>query len=209
MALNFKETKQPKKDYGRVEDGTYMARLVQMIELGDHEEQKFQSEETVVRSKLWLTFELPTETFEVTTEEDGVVVKPRWISKEITISGHEKSTLVQWVKALDPTGEVSKGGRDAVKLLGQPCMVTVGTTSGGNAKITGVAPMMKGMDVPELANEANAFDYDAPDKAVFDKLPAFLQEKIETALNRPGSAVDIMLSGASDADVSDLLDESA
>jgi hypothetical protein len=49
---------------------------------------------------------------------------------------------------------------------------------------------MRGMPVAPIYNEAKmiAFDFDAPDLEMFATFPAFMQEKIKTAINYNGFA---------------------
>jgi hypothetical protein len=99
---------------------------------------------------------------------------------------YEKSALTPVVKALDPTGQC----QDLTQLLGKPCMVQVGSTSTGNAKITNIVAPMRGMPVAEIYNPAKmlAFDFDNPDLEMFATFPQFMQEKIKSAINYNGFA---------------------
>ena len=107
-----------------------------------------------------------------TPDEDETVDRPRWQSKTYTLSMHEKAGFRKLMDAAAPDGECLED------LIGKPCIVTIGSTSGGKAKVTGVASPMKGMNVGELENPAVIYDLDEPDESVFDTLPNFLQEKI-------------------------------
>lgn len=180
-----KRAKAGGKDLGRIEDGTYVARFVQLIDLGDQEQIDFSTKESKGWAReLWWTFEFPTERIEV-NEED----RPRWLSKAVKFSTHEKSTMTAWLKALDPKGTA----KTLDELIGRSVMVEVGSTSGDKAKITNVMKVMKGVKVGELENEPDTFDMDEPDMAVFDKLPDFLKERIKEAQNFPNSALAIEL----------------
>jgi hypothetical protein len=163
----------------RIAEGTYPARLVQIISLGVHETE-WQGQ-TKTAPKVMLTFELPTETININGED-----QPRWISREFNLSLHEKSSLTPVVKALDPKGEC----QDLTDLLGKPCMVQVGSTASNNAKITNIVAPMKGMPVAPIYNEAKmvAFDFDEPDLELFATFPQFMQDKIKEAVNYNGFA---------------------
>lgn len=186
--------KEPKSSgFGRIEDGTYPARLVQVIDLGVQELTDYKTGEVKgTANRVYLCWEFPTETIEVKGE-----IKPRWQGKEYTISYHEKAALPGVIKALDPKGEA----KYLSDLLGKPCMVGIGSTSGGNAKITGVFQLAKGMPVDELQNPARAFDFSDPDVEVFKLLPEFLQDKIKGAVNFEGSRLEELLKENSESGV--------
>lgn len=183
MNLNDYKSETPKKDYGRVEDGTYPARIVQLINLGRQVKTNWKTGEVetyedsgqpVVQPKVWITSELPTETIDYDGED-----APRWYSKEVTISAHEKAALPQIMAACG----VDSG--DITDMLGQPHLVTIGTTQSGKAKITGYSKPMKGMEVPDIHNKEKmlVFDPYEPDMDIWDTLPRFIREKIESAVD--------------------------
>ena len=182
MSFNMKKLAKPTSSFPKAEriaEGTYPARLVQIISLGV-QETEWQGQ-TKTAPKVMLTFELPTETININGED-----QPRWISKEFNLSLHEKSSLTPVVKALDPKGEC----QDLTDLLGKPCMVQVGSTASNNAKITNIVAPMKGMPVAPIYNEAKmvAFDFDSPDLELFATFPQFMQDKIKEAVNYNGFA---------------------
>jgi len=183
-----KPTKSNYKKPDRIPVGSYPARLVQIITLGVQNDE-WQGE-TKQASKVTLTFELPTETININGEE-----QPRWISKEYSLSLHEKSGLTQIVKVLDP----SNSWKDLADLLGKPCAIQVGSTMTGNAKIESVVHLMKGMQVAEIYNPAKmlAFDFDAPDLEMFATFPQFMQDKIKSAINYNGFADGVQAKPAS------------
>lgn len=181
MALNFAEAKKAKKDFGRVEDGAYPARVVQIIDFGRQietdyktgEVKKYDDGNDIVKHKVWINFEFPTETIEIDGE-----TKPRWYGKEFTISNHEKSAMFSLLKAIDPKGTATNKGRNVKGMLGLPAMVTIGSTSGGKAKIVSVSGVPKGMQVDALANPEVLFDLDGDDLDTFNSLPKWMQDRI-------------------------------
>lgn len=183
LALDKQQTKQ-KQDLGRIDDGTYPARVVQIIDLGMQVQTDWQTQEpktyddgnTVIKPEAYVNFEFPTERITI-NEED----KPRWCGKQYVISSHEKAALMGLMAATAP------GSNNVADALTKPCTVTIGSTSGGNAKVTNVAPIMKGMTVPELENPAVVFDFDNPDMSVWDNIPNWIKEKIKSATNYEGS----------------------
>jgi len=211
MALNFADKpKAAKKDFGRAEDGAYPARIVQLIDFGKQIETDWQTGEpkkyedsgdVIVRHKVWVTFELPTETIEV----DGVA-KPRWYGKEYTVSTHEKSALSALLKAADPKGEHTAKYRNVQGLLGLPVMVTIGSTKTNKPKVAMVSAVPKGMQVEPLANGEMFFDLDSDDLTTFETLPQWMKDRIkngeefdETKFYQAINAKDVA-SGADSAD---------
>jgi hypothetical protein len=187
MAMNFSaKPKAEKKDFGRADDGAYPARIAQLIDFGKQiatdwktgEPKLYDDGNPIIQHKIWITFELPTETIEV----DGID-KPRWYGKEYTVSMHEKAALPGLLKAADPKDEFTAKGRNPKGLLGLPVMVTIGSTSSGKAKVAAVTAVPKGMIVDPLFNKETFFDLDEPDLELFDSLPAWMQEKIKTGVD--------------------------
>jgi hypothetical protein len=185
MALNFSETKK-RVDYGRVEDGTYPARVVRIIDFGlqyatdfkTGEVKKYDDGNDVIQHKVWIDFELPTETIDI----DGVK-KPRWYGKEYTVSSHEKAAIQALLKAADPDGKYTMKGKNVVGLLGLPVMLTIGSTSTGKAKVAGITRLIKGMSVDLLANPTLFFDLDEATYKDFELLPEWMQKRIKDGVD--------------------------
>lgn len=185
MTLNTKKMGGSKVDFGRVEDGTYPARLVQIIDLGVQPQTDWQTgEDKDPAPRAIFTFELPTERIEVKDED-----KPRWYSKEYTLSMGKNAALPKLIKALSPKGDVDT----LPDLLGKDCMISIGTTSGGKAKITGVTKTVVGMKVPDLENKPSAFDFSEPDVDIYKTFPEWIRNKIKEAVNYPGSELEELL----------------
>lgn len=185
MALNFSETKK-RVDYGRVEDGTYPARVVRIIDFGlqyatdfkTGEVKKYDDGNDVIQHKVWIDFELPTETIDI----DGIK-KPRWYGKEYTVSSHEKAAIQALLKAADPDGKATMKGKNVVGLLGLPVMLTIGSTSTGKAKVAGITRLIKGMSVDPLANPTLFFDLDEATYKDFELLPEWMQKRIKDGVD--------------------------
>jgi len=185
MALNFSETKK-RVDYGRVEDGTYPARVVRIIDFGlqyatdfkTGEVKKYDDGNDVIQHKVWIDFELPTETIDI----DGAK-KPRWYGKEYTVSSHEKAAIQALLKAADPDGKATMKGKNVVGLLGLPVMLTIGSTSTGKAKVAGITRLIKGMSVDPLANPTLFFDLDEATYKDFELLPEWMQKRIKDGVD--------------------------
>lgn len=198
MSLAVKEPKS-KVDYGVVEPGAYMARVVGIVDLGLQKEKDWKTGEQkyyddgneVINNQVWVTFELPTETITIDDEE-----RPRWLSKEYKLSFHEKSSLSQLINAVSP----GKRPNSLVDLIGKPCQVVVGITSGGKNKVTAVTTPMKGLTVPDLQNPTQVFDMDDPDMDVWSKLPQFIKDKVMESENFPDSELAYKLGQKADGE---------
>jgi hypothetical protein len=184
MGLGFDKSKEgskkEKKDLGRLADGTYVAKVCQIIDLGRQYIRDWQTDEIMkwddgnpqIKEKVWITFEFPSETIELTDAEDNTETVSRILGKEYLKSTHEKAALTGLIQA------VNKDANGFTDLMGKYCLVTVGSTSGGKAKVVGLAPLMAGIDTPEGICDELVFDMDNPDESVMDKLPKFIQEEI-------------------------------
>ena len=157
---------------GRVSEGSHPARIVQIIKLGTQEDE-YKGEKKINR-QLWITYEVPEETLTVDGEE-----KPRWISHRVNELGGEKAKLTTIITAAEAHGSVE----DYSDLLGKPVTLAVGTTSGGNAKVTSISAVPKSFAkaIPELANASAFWDIDEPDMEFYAGLPDFLKEMIQAA----------------------------
>lgn len=176
MSLTNLAASSGKKNLGRIDEGTFPARIVQIIDLGIQEDEYLG--ERKVGHKVFINFEFPTELVTVGDED-----KPRWLGKEYTVSLHEKAALTKLVAAADPEGKATSKGRNMKGLLGLPLMVSIGSTDKGNPKISNVARLMKGLAVGELVNKSIFFDMDEGDVEQFNKLPQWMQDKIKGGLD--------------------------
>lgn len=166
--------------YEPVEAGAYCARCFSMIHIGTIEELVMGQLKKM--NKVRVTFELPTE-LKVFKDEEGE--KPYVISKEYTLSMHEKSTLRKHLEGWRGKAftEEEASSFDVTKLLGKPCTINVihkVSEKNGNkyAEITSISPVMKGMVVPDQINENYEFNYDPFIASKFDQLPQYLRDKM-------------------------------
>lgn len=171
------------KNFQPIEAGSYPARCYSMIHIGTVDEVISGAVKTL--NKVRITFELPTE-LKVFKEENGE--QPHVISKEFTLSLHEKSTLRGFLKnwrGIDFTEEEAKSF-DIEKLIGAACMLNIthkkskdGTKT--YAEIGSVSKLPKGLICPDQINESFVFTYDNFDAVKFSKLPEFLRNKMITS----------------------------
>lgn len=166
-----------------IEAGSYPARCYSMIHIGTIDE-NFQGEIKTM-NKVRITFELPTE-LKVFKEENGE--QPHVISKEFTLSLHEKATLRSFLKnwrGQDFTDEEAKSF-DIEKLIGAPCMLNIthkkskdGTKT--YAEIGSVSKLPKGLECPTQINPSYVWTYENFDQEKFNKIPEFLRQKMVTS----------------------------
>lgn len=206
MSLNAKKlpasannnTKRPDP----LEEGTYPARLVQVLLMGIQKERPYKGEERAPRLYVRLTYEMLDEFMK---DDDGndIEDKPRWLSEDVPFMSL-KADLAKSTKryyALDP--EARYDG-DWAQLVGAPCMVTVVTEADkrpGNdriyEKVASVSSMRpkEAAKAPELKNPGRIFDFYEPDLDVFNDLPDWIQDKIKSAVDYEGSALETALAG--------------
>jgi hypothetical protein len=167
--------------YEPIPAGTYLARCYSMVQIGTIKEE-FQGLEKQV-NKVRITWELPTE-MKVFNPEKGE--QPQAISKEFTLSMHEKSSLRAFLTSWRGKGFTEDEAKafDVTKLLGVPCMLSIVHEPGKKDpsriydKIASVSTVMKGVIMPPQINPSFEFTLENFDQAKFDFLPDFLKDKI-------------------------------
>lgn len=163
-----------------IEAGSYAARCYSMVHMGTIEENILGAVKKL--NKVRITWELPTE-LKVFKEENGE--QPQVISKEFTLSLHEKATLRGFLKnwrGQDFTEEEAKEF-DVTKLIGAPCLLNITHKakkdgSGVYAEIGGVSRLPKGMECPPQINDSFVFTYDDYTPELFASLPEFMRNKM-------------------------------
>ena len=169
-------------EFDPIDAGSYVARVWQMIEIGN-----IAGFQGAIQNKVRIGFELPTE-MKVFNPEKGE--QPRVISQEYTLSFHEKSKLRKVIEACDPNAlKVGEDGFleefDIEALIGKECLITIAhkASKEGNqfAYINGVTRLPKGMVCPKAINEPIVLSYDKWKQEIFDALPDFLKDKIKSS----------------------------
>jgi len=182
-------------EYKKVPEGTHVAMPVDVIDLGYQYKTEWPSGDKVINEKtgepvlvqqILVNFEFP----EHTDEFDGVE-KPLYLGKVYTMSVrdngasyvHEKSGLMQLILATNPDAD------QLVDIIGVPLNVTVGLTDTGKPKVTATtaAPdkfaigddLVKKSDL-KLFNEPKIYSTDDGENEVYQALPDWIKEKIDT-----------------------------
>lgn len=167
-------------NYEPIATGNYPARCYSMVHLGTIEENILGTIKKLNKARV--TWELPTE-LKVFKEENGE--QPHVISKEFTLSMHEKATLRAFLKnwrGKDFTDEEAKSF-DIEKLIGAPCMLNITHKtkkdgSGVYAEIGSISTMPKGYACPDAINTPFVFTYEVFDQEKFNGLPEFMRNKM-------------------------------
>lgn len=159
--------------------GTYMARMVGLVDLGLQPAFDFPGGHAEAQYKLTLTYELPGSRM-----KDG---RPHHVSEDVKDSDFYddkkgiSSTLMKRVYAMDPDGSLTKHGSDLSPLIGRACMVEVGLNKNGYPKIKNVTGAPAGIPVGELENDPYMFSPSKPDTEAFQRLSPLTQKKIKSA----------------------------
>ena len=198
--LNANKLPKPESKFPRpkpLDPGSYPARLVGVVSLGVQKSRPFKGEEKPPALVLRVTYEMLDEFMKDETGAD-VPTKPRWLSEEFpfySLSADLAKSTKRYF-ALDAE-QAHKG--DWTKLIGAPCMITVVQEAdkrpGNNTiyeKIASVSAMRpkEAVKAPDLVNPPFIFDFYEPDMEVFNNFPEWVQEKIMSAVDYPGSALE-------------------
>lgn len=176
MALNA-----PAANVDRVlpPEGSHVARTYSLVELGT-----IPGYQEKLQHKIRLSFELPNELHEF---KEGEGEKPFSISQEYTLSVNEKANLRKLLHSVvgKSLSDSEAEAYNLEDLVGKPLVVTVVHKKGDRgefAVIEGTSPIMKGTEVPEQVNKSVLLTFLSFDKGVFENLPDFIREKIESSL---------------------------
>ena len=162
-----------------VPSGTHIARCYSMIHIGTVEWEY--NGETKYTNKVRLTFELPHEMRDFSGED-----KPMVISKEYTLSLHEKSNLRRDLEGWRGKSFTNQEllSFDITDVLGSSCNISIihKTSKSGNefAQIGSISGMSKGTQCPEQFNESFVFNYeDNFDSEWIEQQPEWVQDQIK------------------------------
>lgn len=166
--------KETGKDFKPLPSGSHIARCMAVISLGTQASPMYPSS-----FKVMLMWEVPGEAIEI----DGKPA-PMTIQKEYTLSLSEKANLrhdlQSWRGKVFTKEELE--GFDVVKVLGQPCMLSVVHKTSGKGKIygvvSGVSGVPKGVQCPPAWHKPVSYEIEDGQSDVFLKLPEWIQKKI-------------------------------
>lgn len=190
--------------------GNHVARCYEMIQIGTIVEKTglYAGKES---HKVRLTWETPDE-----KHDFGNGLRPFAISKEFTLSMHEKSTLRKILESWRGKAFTEEEAKrfDITKLLGKPCMVNVIHKKSGAGKdyadISSISALPKNFTCPDQVNKSQILSFDEWNETIFESLPGFIKDKIKSSkefanLMNPGKTEAAPAPQASDeVDTSDL-----
>ena len=162
--------------------GNHVARCYSMVHIGTIDDTYLGEAHTA--NKVRISFEFPTEK-RVFKEENGE--QPYALSKEFTLSMHEKSNLRKVLEGWRGRAfsEDEAKAFDITKLLGVPCLVNVihkeKKDGGVRAEIASISAMPKGFTCPEQINPSVVFTVNDFNWDVFEVFPEWIKDKIRTS----------------------------
>lgn len=170
----------PESTFTLIPEDQYLARLVQLIDLGTHEEE-FQGKPKIQR-KLRLAFETPEAQHEW---DENIGPEPFIVGRQFTFSMGAKANLRQFIEAWFgkkfPNDEEAYNF-DMERLLAQTAIITVGHRVTANnktvAEITSISRPFKGMTVPPQITPTLFYSIEEGNNEVFKAIPKWLQEII-------------------------------
>lgn len=192
-----------------LEAGAYAAVCDMVVDLGVQPSPggQFAPKRTVM-----LRFQIPEVRVEITKDGETKSL-PAVISRTVGLSLNEKSTLygllTSWRGRAFTPDELKKF--DLGKVAGKPAFVNVTHAVKGDrtyANLTSIMPLPKSMTAPALEGEALVYSTDTPDAAVFDKLPAWVQDKISQRIVDAPKPVPKAAPAAAAAAVEEFKDDS-
>lgn len=179
MAINAKNTGSNREP---IQAGNYMARCYKMIEIGTVTEVVMGVSKTL--HKVRIGWELPTET-KVFDQSKGE--QPLVIDQEYTLSMHEKANLRKMLESWRGKAFTEKEAEcfDITNLLGKPCFLNIihKQSKSGNIyeQISSVTAVPKTITVPPQVTKTFVLSYDSFDEALFNSLPDFIKQKMQTS----------------------------
>ena len=151
----------------------HAARCYSMIELGL---QPASSDKFKDAYKLILKFEVA----ELMPETNEPFVMLQWFTNTMAPKGNLRKALASWRGRDFNAAELEEFIID--KVVGAPCMLNIIHNDEGQARISAITPMPKGMPPVELVNELEIFDFENPLTAVYNKQSDTVQGMIDTGM---------------------------
>lgn len=177
-----KETSAPRDP---IPEGSHHAVCYAVVDLGTQQPPQNSRFFAGPKRKVMLMFEVPGERIEVDRNGEKLDL-PRAISKEFTLSLHEKSGLRKFLEAWRSKKFTADelAGFDLAVLAGMNCMLSVVHNDKGYADIASCMKLPKGMPAAQAENELIVYDID---KDVPGALPEWVRKKIDASEERHAS----------------------
>ena len=169
--MTFKLKIEQNRSQEPVPAGTYLARIVHVIKLGDHFDD-YQGRNTV-RQKMGISYEIVSNTRQANNEP--------WVLIELyNLSTYQKSRLFPVLQTcfstLDDGQEL-----DLTEMLDNPVSITVVQKPWKDtvfSRVENVSAVPAGVEIPGSTTELLQFDLESFDDEVFSKLPKRFRSKI-------------------------------
>lgn len=172
----------PKSNYQPAPVGTHIARCYQFIHIGTIQDEYMGQPKEF--NKIRLSFELPNKT---KVFKEGEAARPISVHAEYTLSMGSKANLRKIVEGMLGVALTDEEAYnfDVESLVGKACLITIKhkVSKAGNTRdeIATVSPLMEGQDAPPQVNPSKILSYGNWDEKIYDSLPTFLKEKIQTS----------------------------
>lgn len=177
MSLTSKETGSG-GGFEPVPEGTYVARCISVIDLG------LQDSPWGPKEKVYIGFEVPEVRVEWTKDDEqheGAALIGNLYTNSLSEKAHLRAHLQSWRGQAFTKEELA--GFDLTNVLGAPCMISIVHNQTGEkvyANISGIMKLPKGTTCPAVENELMQYSDESSPSADFDKLPEWMQKKIES-----------------------------
>jgi len=154
--------------------GTHIARCIGLTGIGTHESE-YQGQKRL-RSQIVIMWELPHE-----NRQDGQpFIVSQWYTRSLSEKANLRQALVNW-RGRDFTSEELQAF-ELRNVLGKGCQVVLSENEKGKVKVTGVAGMPKGVELPEQRNDLKYFDVEEYDEGEFLALSDKMREIVAQSL---------------------------
>jgi hypothetical protein len=179
MAINAPNN--PNNNSVKIPAGTYLARCIQMIEIGTVPETFKGTGVTKMLKKCRIVWEIYDDEL---VSEDGKVPT---IGADYTLSMYEKANLRKMVESWRGKSLTEEESLlfDVTILVGATCQLTIKDKTVNEKtymEIAGVTKLMKNVKCPNAVNELEVISYDNFDVKKFEKLPNWIKVKMEKSL---------------------------
>jgi hypothetical protein len=177
-------------EYAPIPEGTYPAVCYAIADCGMQRSEMYNK----TSHEILFIWEIADDDLRI--EVDGQM-RRRAISKQYTASFADKSNMYKdlrpWI-GREFTAEESEGAFDVGSLIGKGCMLSVVSKKGGDGKarsrVSGVAPLPKGMDPGPPENPTVVYDMDESPEEALDMLPEWARNRIAGAVRADAGAAN-------------------
>lgn len=166
MSLTSRVPDNDSDDFQQVSSGTHVGVCFRLIDIGTQYSEMYDSH----ARKVIIGFEVPEE-----TDSEG---KPLIVHGWVTNSLSKKATLRQWLEAwrAKPFTKEELQGFDLTQIIGKGCLLNIGETEKGRAKISAIMALPKGTSAPKLYNSPHIFDMET---GKLEEQPDWVQERVK------------------------------